>query len=74
VTTALERARAAAAAFDHEVTLELAGQIVRPALSAEPVPPGSAGSKALAVVRSDAEIYAHSGGQPLADFRPADHT
>jgi 3'(2'), 5'-bisphosphate nucleotidase len=32
-------------------------------LGAEPVPLGSAGFKALAVVRGEADIYAHSGGQ-----------
>jgi 3'(2'), 5'-bisphosphate nucleotidase len=37
--------------------------IIGPALSAELVPLGSAGFKALAVVRGAAEIYAHSGGQ-----------
>ena len=37
--------------------------LVRKALSAELVPLGSAGFKVLAVVRSAAEIYAHSGGQ-----------
>jgi 3'(2'), 5'-bisphosphate nucleotidase len=37
--------------------------LVRQALSAELVPLGSAGFKALAVVRGSAEIYAHSGGQ-----------
>jgi 3'(2'), 5'-bisphosphate nucleotidase len=37
--------------------------LVRQALSAELVPLGSAGFKALAVVRGTAEIYAHSGGQ-----------
>ena len=36
---------------------------VRRALSADLVPLGSAGFKALAVVRGTAEIYAHSGGQ-----------
>jgi 3'(2'), 5'-bisphosphate nucleotidase len=36
---------------------------VQQALGAEPVPLGSAGFKALAVVRGAAEIYAHSGGQ-----------
>jgi 3'(2'), 5'-bisphosphate nucleotidase len=29
----------------------------------ELVPMGSAGAKAVAVIRGDAEIYAHSGGQ-----------
>jgi 3'(2'), 5'-bisphosphate nucleotidase len=37
--------------------------LVTQALGAEPVPLGSAGFKALAVVRGAAEIYAHSGGQ-----------
>jgi 3'(2'), 5'-bisphosphate nucleotidase len=37
--------------------------LVRQALSADLVPLGSAGFKALAVVRGTAEIYAHSGGQ-----------
>jgi 3'(2'), 5'-bisphosphate nucleotidase len=37
--------------------------LVEQALSAELVPMGSAGFKALAVVRGTAEIYAHSGGQ-----------
>jgi 3'(2'), 5'-bisphosphate nucleotidase len=37
--------------------------LVEQALSAELVPLGSAGFKALAVVRGTAEIYAHSGGQ-----------
>jgi 3'(2'), 5'-bisphosphate nucleotidase len=37
--------------------------LVQQALAAEPVPLGSAGFKALAVVRGEAEIYAHSGGQ-----------
>ena len=37
--------------------------IVRAALGAEVVPLGSAGFKALSVVRGEAEIYAHSGGQ-----------
>ncbi len=37
--------------------------VVERALSAELVPLGSAGFKALAVVRGQAEIYAHSGGQ-----------
>ncbi|MFI5718450.1 3'(2'),5'-bisphosphate nucleotidase CysQ [Nocardia sp. NPDC051750] len=32
-------------------------------LSATEVPMGSAGAKAMAVVRGDADIYAHSGGQ-----------
>ncbi|MGW0177823.1 3'(2'),5'-bisphosphate nucleotidase CysQ [Nocardia sp. NPDC003345] len=32
-------------------------------LSATPVPMGSAGAKAMAVVRGTADIYAHSGGQ-----------
>ena len=33
------------------------------ALSAEPVPMGSAGAKAMAVVRGEVDVYAHSGGQ-----------
>jgi 3'(2'), 5'-bisphosphate nucleotidase len=37
--------------------------VIGQALAAEPVPLGSAGFKALAVVRGAAEIYAHSGGQ-----------
>ena len=37
--------------------------LVQQAFGAEPVPLGSAGFKALAVVRGAAEIYAHSGGQ-----------
>ena len=37
--------------------------LVEQALSAELVPLGSAGFKALAVVRGVADIYAHSGGQ-----------
>ncbi len=37
--------------------------LVEQALSAELVPMGSAGFKALAVVRGAADIYAHSGGQ-----------
>jgi len=40
-----------------------AAGLVQQALKAEPVPLGSAGFKALAVVRGAAEIYAHSGGQ-----------
>ncbi len=40
-----------------------AAALVEQALGAEPVPLGSAGVKALAVVRGAAEIYAHSGGQ-----------
>ncbi|MFI6361197.1 3'(2'),5'-bisphosphate nucleotidase CysQ [Nocardia sp. NPDC050630] len=32
-------------------------------LSATPVPMGSAGAKAMAVVRGTADVYAHSGGQ-----------
>jgi 3'(2'), 5'-bisphosphate nucleotidase len=32
-------------------------------LDAEVVPMGSAGAKAMAVVRGDADIYLHSGGQ-----------
>ena len=41
----------------------LVGRLVEQALSAELVPLGSAGFKALAVVRGTADIYAHSGGQ-----------
>ena len=37
--------------------------LVERALGAELVPLGSAGYKALAVVRGEADIYAHSGGQ-----------
>jgi 3'(2'), 5'-bisphosphate nucleotidase len=37
--------------------------LIEQALSAQLVPLGSAGFKALAVVRGEAEIYAHSGGQ-----------
>ena len=33
------------------------------ALSAELIPMGSAGAKAMAVVRGDADVYAHAGGQ-----------
>ena len=33
------------------------------ALDAELLPMGSAGAKAMAVVRGEADIYAHSGGQ-----------
>ncbi|MGH3169039.1 MAG: 3'(2'),5'-bisphosphate nucleotidase CysQ, partial [Trebonia sp.] len=40
-----------------------AAALVKQALGAEPVPLGSAGFKALAVIRGAAEIYAHSGGQ-----------
>ncbi|HEX4288382.1 MAG TPA: 3'(2'),5'-bisphosphate nucleotidase CysQ [Trebonia sp.] len=40
-----------------------AAALVKQALAAQPVPLGSAGYKALAVVRGAAEIYAHSGGQ-----------
>ena len=36
---------------------------VAQALSAELIPMGSAGAKAMAVVRGDADIYLHSGGQ-----------
>ena len=38
-------------------------QHVADALGAELVPMGSAGAKAMAVVRGEAEIYLHSGGQ-----------
>jgi 3'(2'), 5'-bisphosphate nucleotidase len=37
--------------------------VIRRELRAEPVPLGSAGFKALAVVRGEADVYAHSGGQ-----------
>jgi 3'(2'), 5'-bisphosphate nucleotidase len=37
--------------------------MVADALGAELVPMGSAGVKAMAVVRGEAEIYLHSGGQ-----------
>jgi 3'(2'), 5'-bisphosphate nucleotidase len=40
-----------------------AAALVKQALNAEPVPLGSAGFKAIAVVKGAAEIYAHSGGQ-----------
>ncbi len=36
---------------------------VADALGAELVPMGSAGAKAMAVVRGEADIYLHSGGQ-----------
>ena len=32
-------------------------------ISAELIPMGSAGAKAMAIVRGDAEIYLHTGGQ-----------
>ncbi|MBF6451106.1 3'(2'),5'-bisphosphate nucleotidase CysQ [Nocardia elegans] len=38
-------------------------QRVVTALSAIPVPMGSAGAKAMAVVRGEADVYLHSGGQ-----------
>ncbi|WP_133366439.1 3'(2'),5'-bisphosphate nucleotidase CysQ [Qipengyuania sediminis] len=38
-------------------------QCVAQALTAKLVPMGSAGAKAMAVVRGDAEIYLHAGGQ-----------
>ena len=38
-------------------------QIVADALDARIVPLGSAGAKAMAVVRGDADIYVHAGGQ-----------
>ena len=38
-------------------------QLVAGALGAELVPMGSAGAKAMAVVRGEAEIYLHTGGQ-----------
>jgi 3'(2'), 5'-bisphosphate nucleotidase len=37
--------------------------VIRERLGGELVPLGSAGFKALAVVRGEADIYAHSGGQ-----------
>lgn len=36
---------------------------IRAALDAELVPMGSAGAKAMAVVRGEADVYAHAGGQ-----------
>src|SRR5690606_30043216 len=36
---------------------------VAQALAAELIPMGSAGAKAMAVVRGEADIYLHSGGQ-----------
>ena len=41
---------------------DLAGAVAR-ALGGELMPMGSAGAKAMAVVRGEAEIYLHSGGQ-----------
>lgn len=38
-------------------------QAVAAALGGELVPMGSAGAKAMAVIRGDAEVYLHSGGQ-----------
>ena len=38
-------------------------ETVRAAIGAELVPMGSAGAKAMAVVRGEAEVYAHAGGQ-----------
>jgi 3'(2'), 5'-bisphosphate nucleotidase len=38
-------------------------ELVAEALDAELVPMGSAGAKAMAVVRGEAEIYLHTGGQ-----------
>jgi 3'(2'), 5'-bisphosphate nucleotidase len=38
-------------------------QLVAEALGAELIPMGSAGAKAMAVVRGEAEIYLHTGGQ-----------
>ena len=38
-------------------------ETLRAALGAELVPMGSAGAKAMAVVRGEADIYAHAGGQ-----------
>ena len=40
-----------------------AADLIRQALPADVMPLGSAGFKALAVVRGAVEIYAHSGGQ-----------
>jgi len=40
-----------------------AAHLIAEALGAELVPLGSAGAKAMAVVRGDADIYAHAGGQ-----------
>jgi 3'(2'), 5'-bisphosphate nucleotidase len=41
----------------------LVTQVLAPALGGELVPLGSAGAKAMAVVRGQAEVYAHAGGQ-----------
>ena len=38
-------------------------EIVRAALGGDLLPMGSAGAKAMAVVRGEADVYAHSGGQ-----------
>ena len=38
-------------------------EVVADALGADVVPLGSAGAKAMAVVRGDADIYVHAGGQ-----------
>lgn len=38
-------------------------EVLRAALGAELVPMGSAGAKAMAVVRGEADVYAHAGGQ-----------
>ena len=40
-----------------------AAQRIAAAIGAEQVPLGSAGAKTMAVVRGDADIYAHAGGQ-----------
>ena len=37
--------------------------VVAKALGAELIPMGSAGAKAMAIVRGEAEIYLHTGGQ-----------
>jgi 3'(2'), 5'-bisphosphate nucleotidase len=41
----------------------LVTRVIAPALDGELVPLGSAGAKAMAVVRGEAEVYAHAGGQ-----------
>lgn len=41
----------------------LVTKVLAPALGGELVPLGSAGAKAMAVVRGQAEVYAHAGGQ-----------
>jgi 3'(2'), 5'-bisphosphate nucleotidase len=40
-----------------------AAQAVAHALGGELLPMGSAGAKAMAVVRGDADVYVHTGGQ-----------